>query len=461
LRDSRCLRWWEQKAEVAFQDVDPSLENENKLTQHGTSVAIPPWTRGLRVTLWPVECAIGTTKNMHLIGLLKKDSEGPEEAEPETPFWSLFDLQQSVKLDLTNCRFEEYSYFVEGSVVIAAGRMSKRSTFNVYALYLPPRETDDDLKFPLDMYGGGRSANHRQQLIKDHKTQIDDSLDETPDETWIVFGEVQLNSQDVQQTLRNELQAIETALSNWYGPHHSGTTHKSTTHVPVGIVFFGNFHQSLNSTAMFNFTFAHEYTAGFADLAKILIGMPLILKYCQLVFVPGHADPGPHLSPKPPIPALLTNNLSNYLQKSSPDVKCTFGSNPCRIRYKSREMVFYRVDMTSALAEGSHALHWPKKENRYCPSAETLAASIPKLIASQGCLNPTNDATCTADFAFALRLDPLPDLVCVADTSCAYVAPQQECFPRTVFVNPGVCTATKVVYYVNCHKAIVESAADI
>jgi DNA polymerase epsilon subunit 2 len=58
------------------------------------------------------------------------------------------------------------------------------------------------------------------------------------------------------------------------------------------------------------------------------------------VFVPGPGDVGPGLVlPRPPLPDYFTADLRETLPTA------TFATNPCRLRYSTREMVFFRDDI--------------------------------------------------------------------------------------------------------------------
>lgn len=66
----------------------------------------------------------------------------------------------------------------------------------------------------------------------------------------------------------------------------------------------------------------------------------------HFVFVPGPADPydvSNLILPRRPLPATLTKAVRDKLPK------VTFASNPCRITYKSQEIVVFRDDLMSRM----------------------------------------------------------------------------------------------------------------
>jgi hypothetical protein len=66
----------------------------------------------------------------------------------------------------------------------------------------------------------------------------------------------------------------------------------------------------------------------------------------HFVFVPGPADPydvSNLVLPRRPLPTFLTKGVREKLPK------VTFASNPCRITFKSQEIVVFREDMMSRM----------------------------------------------------------------------------------------------------------------
>lgn len=66
----------------------------------------------------------------------------------------------------------------------------------------------------------------------------------------------------------------------------------------------------------------------------------------HFVFVPGPTDPydvSNLVAPRRPLPASLTKAMRDKLPK------VTFATNPCRIMYKSQEIVIYREDLMSRM----------------------------------------------------------------------------------------------------------------
>lgn len=78
----------------------------------------------------------------------------------------------------------------------------------------------------------------------------------------------------------------------------------------------------------------------FATLAKLLSTFPSLLAKSQFLLIPGPTDPWTSgFIPQPALPDILVQVLKDKI----PNI--TFGSNPCRVRYFSQELVIFREDL--------------------------------------------------------------------------------------------------------------------
>ena len=78
----------------------------------------------------------------------------------------------------------------------------------------------------------------------------------------------------------------------------------------------------------------------FATLATLLLAFPSLLAHSRFLLVPGPTDPWSSLTlPRPALPASMVKSLADKI----PTI--TFGSNPCRVRYFSQEIVIFREDI--------------------------------------------------------------------------------------------------------------------
>eukprot|EP01063_Lacrimia_lanifica_P032007 TRINITY_DN5393_c0_g1_i1.p1 TRINITY_DN5393_c0_g1~~TRINITY_DN5393_c0_g1_i1.p1 ORF type:complete len:376 (+),score=115.26 TRINITY_DN5393_c0_g1_i1:696-1823(+) len=148
---------------------------------------------------------------------------------------------------------------------------------------------------------------------------------------------------------------------------------------------------------------------------------PALAEQASFVFIPGPNDPavGGNMYPRLPFPAGWFEGAAAKLKNVE------LASNPCRLRYLTREIVFFREDVSAKLL--AHSLVPPLKE----PGHVTLV----KTVADQAHLLPLPPrfASVCAPLEPILRLYPLPDLVVLADRDASWTQVYKDC----PFVNPG------------------------
>jgi DNA polymerase epsilon subunit 2 len=82
----------------------------------------------------------------------------------------------------------------------------------------------------------------------------------------------------------------------------------------------------------------------FAQLANLLSSFPSLLSHSQFLLVPGPTDPwSSSVLPRPPLPETLLKALLAKI----PNV--TLGTNPCRVRWFSQEIVVFRDDLMARM----------------------------------------------------------------------------------------------------------------
>ena len=96
----------------------------------------------------------------------------------------------------------------------------------------------------------------------------------------------------------------------------------------------------------------------FEDLASVICKFPKVASEGRFVFVPGPNDPGVHgVLPRGPIPNFFTSALRSRVRH------VTLASNPCRIRYFSKELVFFRDDLVGKMRR--HCLLEPREDDEH------------------------------------------------------------------------------------------------
>eukprot|EP00546_Thalassionema_frauenfeldii_P020643 CAMPEP_0178907690 /NCGR_PEP_ID=MMETSP0786-20121207/7512_1 /TAXON_ID=186022 /ORGANISM="Thalassionema frauenfeldii, Strain CCMP 1798" /LENGTH=430 /DNA_ID=CAMNT_0020579519 /DNA_START=171 /DNA_END=1463 /DNA_ORIENTATION=+ len=179
-------------------------------------------------------------------------------------------------------------------------------------------------------------------------------------------------------------------------------------------VLMGNF--------LFNSADNKEFLAYMDELA-ILMEDVNVAQEGRFLFVPGPNDPGfSDVLPRPPLPKCVTRNFRQRVPHS------TFGTNPCRLRYFSKELVFFRKNLTSELQRS--ALFRTTK-NDSTPSQHAI-----KTVLDQGHLCPHQPAVFW-QYDHALRLYPLPDAILLGESTEQYYETYAECD----VINPGPCAS--------------------
>ena len=160
--------------------------------------------------------------------------------------------------------------------------------------------------------------------------------------------------------------------------------------------------------------------SNFEELANVICKFPRIAKEGKFVFVPGPSDPGmAEILPRPPLPKYFTAALRSKLSHVH------FATNPCRLRYFSKEIVVTRQDMVHKLRR--HCVLKPR-------SSEWVQHTV-KTILDQGhlCPLPLHTSPIYWQFDHALRLYPLPDAVILGDCVDQFYENYAECDA----INPG------------------------
>ena len=111
----------------------------------------------------------------------------------------------------------------------------------------------------------------------------------------------------------------------------------------------------------------------FATLASLLSSFPALLAASHFLLIPGPTDP--YSSAALPRPA-LPDALAKPLLARIPNL--TLGSNPCRVRWLSQELVFFRDDVMGRMMR--NAVRFPAEEpGRKGDLRKAVRAPLPRL----------------------------------------------------------------------------------
>ncbi|GAA5849550.1 hypothetical protein JCM9279_007266 [Rhodotorula babjevae] len=315
----------------------------------------------------------------------------------------LEDLDDKVKLDLSDAT-PESGLFTEGSFVLVDGDYTHDSIFKVAEIGHPPSERRDEamkIHGHHDFLGvGALSAAEEAELIAAEQAPQHET-------SFIILSDLHLDNAKVLAALRDVLGA--------YNDMDAGS-------IPRLFVLCGNFR---SRPWLFDGEAMREYSELFATLASLLSSFPALLAASHFLLIPGPTDP--YSSAALPRPA-LPDSLAKPLLARIPNL--TLGSNPCRVRWLSQELVFFRDDVMGRMMR--NAVRFPAEEPG---SKGDLRKALVQTILDQAHLAPLplNVRPVLWDFDHALRLYPMPTTLVLADS----FDPYKLVYERCLVFNPG------------------------
>ncbi|GAA5824774.1 hypothetical protein JCM11251_005335 [Rhodosporidiobolus azoricus] len=317
----------------------------------------------------------------------------------------LEDLDDKVKLDLREAT-PESGLFTEGSFVLIDGDYTHESIFKVGEIGHPPSERRDEA---MKIFGhhdflgiGALSAAEEADMIIAEQSPAHET-------SFIVLSDLHLDNAKVLQALRDVLTV------------YNDMEEKS---IPKLFILCGNFR---SRPWLFDGEAMREYTELFATLASILAAFPNLLAASHFLLIPGPTDPwSSAVLPRPALPEPLVKALIAKIPN------LTLGSNPCRVRWFSQEIVVFRDDAMGRMMR--NAVRFPAEEGDAARKGD-LRKALVQTILDQAHLAPLPLPVRPVlwDYDHALRLYPMPTTLVLADAFDPYKLVYEKCL---VF-NPG------------------------
>jgi DNA polymerase epsilon subunit 2 len=185
----------------------------------------------------------------------------------------------------------------------------------------------------------------------------------------------------------------------------------------------------------------------FDELASIIGKFPHIAKEGRFVIIPGPNDPGlGAILPRPPIPSVFTTSLRNKVKHVH------FASNPCRVRYFSKEFVLGKLDVLTKLRrntilnpsqmmeekdpEGNDTVDEGSQNVKPKSQVQTIIQHGVKTMLDQGHMCPVPAPECPIYWQYdhVMRLYPPPDALVIGD---ACTEQYYENYGECDVMNPG------------------------
>ncbi|GAA5968677.1 hypothetical protein JCM11641_007722 [Rhodosporidiobolus odoratus] len=316
----------------------------------------------------------------------------------------LEDLDDKVRLDLSEAT-PESGLFTEGSFVLVDGDYTHDSIFKVAEIGHPPSERRDEA---MKIYGhhdflgvGALSATEEADMILAEQSPAHET-------SFIVLSDLHLDSAKVLDALRDVLGV------------YNDMDEKS---IPKLFVLCGNFR---SRPWLFDGEAMREYTELFTTLANLLTSFPALLASSHFLLIPGPTDPWSSAAlPRPALPEALVKALLAKIPN------LTLGSNPCRIRWFSQEIVVFRDDSMGRMMR--NAVRFPGEEEG--AKKGDLKKALVQTILDQAHLAPLPLPVRPVlwDYDHALRLYPMPTTLILADS----FDPYKLVYERCLVFNPG------------------------
>ena len=237
-------------------------------------------------------------------------------------------------------------------------------------LQMPPIETRSKTLASfggnLDFFGGRKFAESEVRALTKNSFVFTD---------WLLFGmATQVDLRRIENGLENVTLVI---LSDIYLDcpnvlHRLRTLFKvyatnDDVPTPLAFVFIGNF---TSTPYVCNGAFASKYKDSWGELADILSQFPKLIKQSMFVFIPGPGDPtlnggggagggsgggssgartgGGGSLPRAKVPDFFREKLRRVLGDRG-----VWGTNPCRLKYCTKEIVIFREDLLGKMRRNS------------------------------------------------------------------------------------------------------------
>ncbi|KAK9071821.1 hypothetical protein SSX86_008250 [Deinandra increscens subsp. villosa] len=334
----------------------------------------------------------------------------------------LEDLTAAVEINLSNAKITT-GYFSENTIVLAQGEMQLDGIFQVQTFGFPPledREKSTSIFTGLDYFGAGT-------LPKEDNLRLVEMESRAVNEMFVILSDIWLDHDETMAKLKTVLDGYE-----------------DVEVVPSLFVLMGNF-----CSRPFNLSFNSfsSIRSNFANLGKMIGNHQRLKEHSRFLFIPGPDDAGPSTAlPRCALPKYITEELQKHIPNA------IFASNPCRIKFCTQEIVFFRQDL----------LYRMRRSCLIPPSTEETSDPFEHLVAtithqSHLCPLPLTVQPIMWNFDHCLHLYPTPHTIVLGDRS------EQKAFKYTgtTCFNPGSFSNDYTfVVYRPCNQEVELSALE-
>ncbi|KAM7479582.1 hypothetical protein LguiA_027795 [Lonicera macranthoides] len=352
----------------------------------------------------PIQSLVGRIGRSWVIGVISQLEDG---------HFYLEDLTAAYKITT--------GFFSENTIVLAEGEMLLDGIFQVKTCGFPPLEDRYKslaLFSGLDFFGGGI-------LTKEENLRLAELETSAVNDMFVILSDIFLDNEET-------LGKLETVLDGY----------ESVEVVPSLFVFMGNF---CSHPCNLSFNAFSSLRLQFGKLGQMIANHQRLKDHSRFLFIPGPDDAGPStVLPRCALPRYITEELQKYIPNA------IFSSNPCRIKFYTQEIVFFRQDLLYRMRRS--CLMPPSTEETSDPF-EHLVATITHQ--SHLCPIPLSVQPIIWNYDHCLHLYPTPHTIVLGDRS------EQKAFNYTGITcfNPGsFSNDSTFVAYRPCTREVELSA---
>lgn len=321
----------------------------------------------------PIQSLVGQKGKRWIMGLISQLEDG---------HFFLEDLSANVKFEFSDAKITT-GFFLENTIVVAEGEMLPNGVFKAKTCGFPPledREKSETVCTGLDFFGGGT-------FTKEETLRLLEMERRAVKEMFVIISDVWL---DNEETMGN----LETVLNGY----------ENVDVVPSLFVFMGNFCSQPCNLAFNSYS---ELRLQFGKLGQMICSHKRLMEHCRFLFIPGPHDVGPStVLPRSPLPKYITEELQKYIPQA------IFSSNPCRVKFYTQEIVFFRQDLLYRMRRSCLIPY--SKEEASDPFQHLVATIIHQ---SHLCPLPLSIQPIIWNYDHCLHLYPAPHTIVLGDKS--------------------------------------------
>jgi DNA polymerase epsilon subunit 2 len=366
-------------------------------------VPLLPGKRANIFELAPLESLLGSSGSKQVLGMIVQKEEG---------CYYLEDLTSSLRADFSAAQTVA-GLFTEGCIVLCEGEV-RDDVLYVKTMGFPPpekREATMSVYRDLDYLGTGNTPQQTRHLKELGSSEV------AADCSFVIVSDVHLDKPMVFDKLEQMFRGFAEADMH-----------------PELYVLIGNF---TSQPIGHGSAGVQDLIRHFDQLCTLITSIPGVAQNSRFVFVPGPTDPGAgDVLPRPGLPKYFTQKLRSKLPNA------VFSSNPCRITFYAQEIVIFRADLLHQLRRSTVV---PVSDLEDAAEMD-ITEHLVKTVLDQGHLCPLPLAARPVYWSHdhALRLDPLPDVLILADHTDQYSWTYEDC---SVFNPSSFATDFSFVVY--------------